>query len=164
MALINRKRGKPIEDPDLYKFHGNKISLIGTIWFLAAFLLSLFVPVNFESLFWVGLFFFIAGIIMFLISMHSFAQFEGGVNTTGIYRYSRNPMYVGTFFFFLGLCLMGGMKSSWNIIFIIFFILSLFYLHWSTLLEESFLENKYGASYIKYKKQVPRYIGIVKKV
>ena len=159
MGWANRKRGKPIEDPELYKFHGKKILLIGWVWLITIFLVSLFVPLNFGFLFWIGLLLFIIGIILNLISMHSFAQFIGGVNTTGIYRYSRNPMYVGGFFFFCGLCLMGWSKSFWSLIFLILFILSVPYYHWTILLEESFLEHKYGDFYREYKNKAPRYLG-----
>jgi len=158
MGWANRKREKPIEDPELYKFHGKKILVIGWMWLIVVFLVSLFVPVNFKFLFWLGLSLFIIGIILNVISMYSFAQFTGGINITGIYRYSRNPMYVGGFFFLSGLCLMGWSKSAWSIAFFILFIISLPYYHWTILLEEGFLENKYGEPYLKYKQNVPRYL------
>lgn len=159
MGWANRKRRKPIEDPELYKFHGKTMVVIHWMWFIPVFLVSLFVPVSFGFLFWIGLLLFIIGIILNLISMYSFAQFTGGVNTTGIYHYSRNPMYVGGFFFFLGLCLMGWSISVWSVIFLILFILSIPYSHWTVLLEESFLEDKYGDSYREYVNKTPRYIG-----
>jgi len=163
MIWANRKRGKPIEDPGHYKFHGRKVVVIGWTWLIALFVLSLFTPVNFGILFWIGLPFFIVGIVLNAISMHSFAQFTGGLNTTGIYRYSRHPMYVGGFFFLLGLCLMGWSTSGWSIAFLALFILSIPYYHWNALLEESFLEHKYGNSCLEYMNKTPRYLGGLKK-
>ena len=158
MIWVNRKRGKPIEDPELYKFHGKKVLVIGWTWLVAVFSVCLFTPVNFGLLFWIGLPFFIIGIALNVIAMHSFAQFTGGVNTTGIYRYFRHPMYLGGFFFLLGLCLMGWSMSVWSTAFLALFIPSIPYYHWTALLEESFLEHKYGESYLKYKQSVPRYL------
>ena len=158
MIWANRKRGKSIEDHELYKFHGKKVVVIGWIWLIAVFSISLFAPVNFGLLSWIGLPFFIIGIALNVVSMHSFAQFTGGLNTTGIYRHSRHPMYLGGFFFLMGLCLMGWSMSVWSIAFLALFILSLPYYHWTALLEESFLEHKYGEAYLKYKQSVPRYL------
>jgi len=119
----------------------------------------MFTPINFGVLFWIGLPLFIIGIVLNAIAMYSFAQFTGGVNTTGIYRYSRNPMYVASFFFLLGLCLMSWSTSVWSVVLLIFFIVSIPFYHWTILLEETFLEHKYGDSYREYMNRVPRYIG-----
>lgn len=159
MIWAGKKRGKPIEDPELYKRPGvKKCFALGWIWIILLFVICLFIPVNSGSLFWVGLPLYLIGIIINLFAMYSFAKFSGGVNTTGIYRYSRNPMYVGGFFFLLGLCLMGLSTSVWSIILIIFFIISIPYYNRVVLLEEAFLEHKYGETYTKYKQNVPRYI------
>lgn len=157
MALADRKRGKPIEDRELYNFHGKKVLVIGWAWLIMLLLICLFTPINFGVLFWIGLPLFIAGIVLNSIAMYSFAQFKGRVNTNGIYRHSRNPMYIGGFFFLLGLCLMGWSTSAWSIALLIMFIVSIPYYHWTVLLEEAFLEHKYGESYLKYRQSVPRY-------
>lgn len=159
MIWANRKRGKPIEDPEFYQMTGGKKCMaIGWTWLVVLLLICLFTPVNFGILFWIGLPLFIMGIVLNAIAMYSFARFTGGVNTTGIYRYSRNPMYVASFFFLLGLCLMGWSTSVWSIVLLIFFIISIPFYHWIVLLEEAFLEDKYGEAYLKYKQNVPRYI------
>jgi Putative protein-S-isoprenylcysteine methyltransferase len=160
MIWANRKRGKSIEDPELYQFHGKKVVVIGWTWLIVLLLVTLFTPVNFGLLFWIGLPFFIVGIALNAISMHSFAQFTSGVNTTGIYRHSRHPMYVGGFFFLLGLCLMGWSTSIWSIAFLALFIISIPYYHWNALLEEAFLGHKYGDSYREYMNKTPRYIRV----
>lgn len=164
MAWADRKRGKPIEDPEIYKLADKKrMFLLGYLPFIALLIGAIFVPINIGTLFWIGLLIFASGIIMNVISMYSFAQFKGGLNTTGIYRYSRNPMYVGGFLFVLGLNLMGWSISLANAIFWILSILWVAATHWGVLQEEAFLESKYGNSFREYMKKVPRYVGIPKK-
>ena len=164
MIWANRKRGKPIEDTDFYKMpNGRKCYVIGWIWLIAVFLVSLFTPINFGLLFWIGLPLFIIGILLNAIAMYSFARFTGGVNTTGIYRYSRHPMYIAGLFFLLGLCLIGWSTSVWSVVLLILFVLSVPFYHWTALLEEAFLVKKYGDSYHEYMNKTSRYVRILKK-
>jgi protein-S-isoprenylcysteine O-methyltransferase Ste14 len=137
---------------------GKKCELINRIFLLAILIVCILTPINIGPLFWLGLPFYGIGIVLNVIAMYSFAQFTGGVNTTGIYRYSRNPMYLGASFFYLGLCLMGWMISVSGILLIILFIWWLVLSHKAVLLEESFLEKKYGETFLKYQKSVPRYL------
>ena len=56
MILANRKRGRPIEDPEFYQRPGGKKCMaFGWIWLMVLLLISLFTPVNFGALFWIGL-------------------------------------------------------------------------------------------------------------
>jgi protein-S-isoprenylcysteine O-methyltransferase Ste14 len=137
---------------------GKKCGLINRIFLLAILIVCILTPINIGPLFWLGLPFYGIGIVLNVIAMYAFAQFTGGVNTTGIYRYSRNPMYLGASFFYLGLCLMGWMISVSGILLIIVFIWWLVLSHKAVLLEESFLEKKYGETFLKYQKSVPRYL------
>ena len=157
MILADRKRGKPIEDPEIFEFHGKKSGIIEMTITLSLFLISLFIPIKFGITFLIGLSAFIFGIILNVIAMYSFVCFTGSVNTGGMYRYSRNPMYIGGFFFIFGLNLMGWSISIMNIVFVILSVFWMAGIHWSVLLEESFLEDKYGETYQEYKQKVPRY-------
>ena len=157
MILADRKRGKPIEDLEIYEFHGKKPGIIEMTITLSLFLISFFIPLKFGITFLIGLPAFILGIILNVIAMYSFACFTGSVNTGGIYRYSRNPMYIGGFFFIFGLNLMGWSISIMNIVLVILSVFWIAGIHWSVLLEESFLEDKYGETYQEYKQKVPRY-------
>ena len=157
----NRKRGEPFDDPE-FLFQGKKIIVPALLWLIGGFIISLFVPVNFGFLFNLGLFFAIVGLLIGGFAMYSFAH-ERGLTTTKIHRYSRNPVYVGWTFFIGGLSLIGWSESVWSIIFLIYFIITLPYFHWTVLLEEAFLTTKYGESYQEYRKKTPRYLGIPKK-
>ncbi|MCK5264539.1 MAG: DUF1295 domain-containing protein [Candidatus Thorarchaeota archaeon] len=155
----NRKRGEPFDDPE---FLVRKIVVPAMIWILGGFAISVYVPVSFGFLFYPGLFLVIVGLVIGGLAMHSFAH-NPGLTMTRIHRYSRNPVYVGWSFFFLGLTLIGWSESIWSIIFLGYLFITLPYFHWTVLLEESFLVNKYGDTYREYLEMTSRYIGMARK-
>jgi len=74
---------------------------------------------------------------------------------TGIFRWTRNPIYVGGSFVILGCAFLFGL--DW-----LPFLLggSLVILHFGIILpEEIYLERKFGDLYRLYKSRVPRYLG-----
>ena len=71
----------------------------------------------------------------------------------GIYRLSRNPMYLGLFLTFIG-----GSLFSMNLIYILLSIIIIIVHHFITLAEEKKLLDSYGEPYKEYCKQVRRYI------
>ncbi len=77
-----------------------------------------------------------------------------GLNTTGLYAWVRNPLYLGNVFSALGLALMTG-----NISFSLFLALSLAILYkLVSLAEEAFLDEKFGEEYRLYKGLVPAFL------
>ncbi len=74
--------------------------------------------------------------------------------TIGIYRYSRNPAFLGFDFMYIGVLLMYG-----NLLTLAFSVFAMVMLHLQILQEERYLENSFGAAYTAYKKQVFRYLG-----
>jgi protein-S-isoprenylcysteine O-methyltransferase Ste14 len=154
----NNKRGEPFDDPE-FLFRGKKIFAIAMIWLIGGFVISLFVPIEFGMLFVLGLIFYIIGLIIVGGTFNSFANNRGLV-TTGIHRYSRNPGYVGWTFVIFGMSLIGWSSSIWSILFLIYFILTIPYFHWTVLLEEQFLVDKYGETYREYLDSTPRYFGV----
>lgn len=74
--------------------------------------------------------------------------------TIGIYRYSRNPAFLGFDFMYIGVLLMYG-----NLLTLAFSVFAMVMLHLQILQEERYLENIFGAAYTAYKKQVFRYLG-----
>jgi protein-S-isoprenylcysteine O-methyltransferase Ste14 len=157
MMWAERKRGQPIEDPQAYQIYGKRYQVIGLTWLSVSLLICIFIPVKLGVLFWVGLPFWFLGVVVNLAAVHSFTHTKGA-NTIGIYRYSRNPMYVGAFFLLLGLSLMGLSTSVWSIALLAFCVVSVPYLHWTVLLEETFLMHKYGDSYREYMNRTARYV------
>lgn len=75
------------------------------------------------------------------------------LKTDGIYRLSRNPMYLG-----VHLWTISAMIYTMNLWIIIFGIYSILIYHWIILSEERFLEKRFGKKYSDYKKKTRRYL------
>jgi protein-S-isoprenylcysteine O-methyltransferase Ste14 len=73
--------------------------------------------------------------------------------TGGVYRYLRNPMYVGAMLLLAGFAI--GFASDWTLVMTIGFALIV---HFGVVKrEERYLEAKFGDTYRGYTAQVPRY-------
>lgn len=157
----NHKRGEPFDDPE-FLFSDKKIVVFAMIWIFGGLGISVLVPVGYGIVFYIGLPFYLLGLIIEFFTMYSFA-FHKGLTMSGIHRFSRNPIYVGWLVVFLGLTLMGWTDSAWSFGFLGYFLLCFPYLHWTIRMEEDFLLKKYGENYREYLEMTPRYIGRVKK-
>jgi len=73
--------------------------------------------------------------------------------TSGPYRFTRNPQYLGDILLFTGILLVANsaLAAAILLLFIISFILF-------PLTEESWLEEQYGEDYLRYKTQTPRFL------
>lgn len=74
--------------------------------------------------------------------------------THGIYRYSRNPIYLAMLTVLLGLAITLGSLTPFLVLPVFFFIIQEAYVKH----EEPFLENIFGEEYRKYKSQVRRWL------
>jgi protein-S-isoprenylcysteine O-methyltransferase Ste14 len=72
--------------------------------------------------------------------------------TKGIFKYSRNPIYVGIIFIYLGFSI--GVKSWLVILRLPLFI----YLYRSAIKEEKLLEKEFGSKFIVYRSRTPRFL------
>ncbi len=103
---------------------------------------------------YVGLLIYGLGVLLCFISVLNFTKpMENGINLKGLYRVSRNPMYVAYFIYFLGCVLL---TQS----FILLGILIVFQIsaHWIILSEERWCVKKFGEEYINYMNNVRRYL------
>ena len=158
MARTNKKRNQPIEDPEMRSTTTQtEMILIGFVPTLLLFICTFFMPLKNSTLLPLGIIIFLAGVLVSLFSILSFRSSEREIITKGLYSHSRNPMYVGGFFFFTGIFLMGWDINLINFIYIIFLFIWIFSTHHMVKKEELFLENKYGALYQQYKSKTPRY-------
>ncbi len=104
--------------------------------------------------FYVGLGVTVAGAVLYAAAAADYAKpGTGGVNTGGLYRVSRNPMYVAYFIYFLGCALMA---RSW----VLFAILLVYQVsaHFIILSEERWCLERFGDAYREYMGKVRRYL------
>ena len=129
------------------------------IIYIPAFIYSIFLPLRpGTAWFYVGLPITLIGFIGGVIVILNWAVSPPGEPVTnGLYRYSRHPMYVTAFVFFLGVSIA---TASW--VFLLFTILLIAASFYFAPLEERSCLEKYGDFYREYMDRTPRYIGIPK--
>jgi protein-S-isoprenylcysteine O-methyltransferase Ste14 len=104
----------------------------------------------------IALFFSFTSLRQFFLSKNTLIPIKPATSlqTTGIYRISRNPMYVGLAIVYLGLtCLIG---NWWNLI--LFPVLFLIVQEYIIKREEKYLKLEFGEQYTQYKKTVRRWL------
>ena len=74
--------------------------------------------------------------------------------TDGLYRYTRNPMYLGMILILTGTAIYLGSLTPWFVIPVLFLIIQ----EWFIKHEEPFLENIFGKEYLDYKSKIRRWI------
>ena len=136
-----------------------KLDRIALLLFVASIIYSFFLPLKLGTAwFFLGLFVFLFGMIF---------AFTAGINlvstppdkpaTRGLYRISRNPIYLGTFLMFIGI---GIACASWLILLLI--AISIILQNILIDAEERWCLEKYGDAYREYMNRTPRWIGMPK--
>ena len=159
---------KPIYNEILKKASGPDIPLdktkkrLGNIlstFFILPIIYSFFLPIKISSIwFFIGLIIYLIGLIIGIFAWFDFyTTAVDKLVTKGIYRVSRNPMYLCIVLIFTGT---GIACVSWLFLLltIIFTILS----HILVRSEEHFCLNTYGQDYRDYLNRTPRWIGLPK--
>jgi len=73
---------------------------------------------------------------------------------SGPYAFTRNPLYLGSFFMSLGFCIAAG-----NIYVLAAFFVFFFSVYYATILrEETFLSRKFGEDFETFRREVPRFL------
>jgi protein-S-isoprenylcysteine O-methyltransferase Ste14 len=153
-SKILQRSDVPIKTPR-YEKNGKKLYRILTLTILVSYVYSLFLPLKPCTLwFYTGLLLYVAGILIEIIALRTFAftPVDKPV-TTGIYRVSRNPMYIGEF---LKGCGIGLVCVSW--MYTLLAITEIMLWHRIVLLEEFDCLEKYGEAYKEYMNRIPRWI------
>lgn len=76
------------------------------------------------------------------------------LTTSGFFRYSRNPMYLGFMFVLVGVCLVLGSTTPW-VVLAGFFLLTRY---WYIPYEERAMLQRFGDDYLEYKRRVRRWL------
>lgn len=106
-----------------------------------------------RGLFLSGLAIYLSGLALLVASVAGFAApSPNGLRETGLYRFSRNPMYVAYFLVFFGCVFLT--RSLPLLVFLAAFQGSA---HWIILAEERWCSQQFGETYLKYRERVRRY-------
>lgn len=118
-------------------------------------IMPLFLKVKAElPFFLMALFVYLLGVGILLISTINFAApLQNGLNINGLYKFSRNPMYMGYFICFFGCVLSTGSLLLLGAV-LVFVVTS----HWIIIAEEKWCVEQFGEDYTEYMKKVRRYI------
>lgn len=112
----------------------------------------------------IGALLLIFGMLLFLLALRDFGKSwrvgidhrsPGDLISQGVFRISRNPIFLFIDLYFLGTFLING-----ALIFLIFFVLVVAGLHYQIIQEEIFLETAYGSQYFHYRDEVGRYLTL----
>lgn len=114
-----------------------------------------------SALCWTGVGAAAVGYVIFILAMTTMRDsWRAGISesdrtalvTTGIYRISRNPAFLGFDLMYLGLLI-----AFFNPVHLIFVGFAMTMLHLQILQEEQFLALRFGSEYAKYKERIGRY-------
>ena len=104
--------------------------------------------------FYSGVFFYGLGLCLCVAAVVCFSAPDGdGLNRNGVYRFSRNPMYVAYFICFMGMALL--VQSLVLAAVVVVFQVSA---HWIILAEERWCLENFGTEYKRYMGEVRRYL------
>jgi protein-S-isoprenylcysteine O-methyltransferase Ste14 len=157
MAIADKVRGVRIENREDHRNAG--AGLVGMLPFFALIVLLVFTPIVPGPLFWVGCALNLVAMVLYLLSIAAFVKARRGVTTVGIYRLSRNPMYIALFVILVAFAFMASSAAPvMGVLTIMVMLWQIAAIHWMVLGEERFLEGKYGETYVAYKRSVPRYL------
>ena len=110
-----------------------------------------------------GLILIISGFVFYILALKSLGtswrlgiddKNPGKLVTTGIYSFSRHPIYLFFNLYFLGTFLING-----NLVFVIFAVLLGAVLHWQLIREEKFLLKVFERQYREYMSSTGRYFS-----
>jgi len=136
-----------------------KLDYLSTITFLALLVYSVVLPLKLGTAwFYIGLFVYLFGMIFTIVAGINFINTPlDRPATEGLYRISRNPIYLGTYLIFIGI---GIACASW----LFLLLIAVFIILQNILIdaEERWCLEKYGDAYREYMNRTPKWVGIPK--
>ncbi|MBN1253012.1 MAG: DUF1295 domain-containing protein [Bacteroidales bacterium] len=145
-----------------FRYRFNKVphlkfySRLNTIFFYILLIFSSIIKLHFSINFIIGIVIYILGMLLYISSMYYFAinEFDKPV-TSGVYKISRHPLYLGFFIIYLGVFI-----ATLNIFVLILNIVISFISYKIAIQEEIDCENMYMKEYQQYKLKVKRIINL----
>jgi len=119
---------------------------------------SIFLPLKLGTMwFYVGLVIYLLGMLFVLLATFDFSKTSTDKPvTTGVFRYSRNPMYFGFFLIYEGT---GIATASW-LVMVFALIIAVLQNYFMIPPEERMCLKKFGESYQAYMDETPKWIGV----
>jgi protein-S-isoprenylcysteine O-methyltransferase Ste14 len=136
-----------------------KTRRIMLIVFFTMIIYSIFLPLKLDTVwFYTGLAVYILGFIISIAALFSIAATKPDEPfTTGMYRFSRHPIALGTLLPMIGA---GIASASW--LFLLLSVILMVVSHFLAITEENSTTKKFGDAYKEYMARTPRWIGIPK--
>ena len=120
--------------------------------FLGLFFLTIRLDASWRA--WGGLACYLGGLGLCAVSLANFSFPDAsGLNTNGVYRFSRNPIYIAYFLCFIGMALLTA--SIFLLTLVLVFQVSA---HWMIRAEERWCLEQFGAAYARYMQKVRPYL------
>jgi len=155
LFVSQKKATKRAMDMSAYTVRERIRTVASTYIFFGAVLYSIVLPLQRGTpWFYIGLIVYVGGCIPYIIATIDFAATPlDEPIVSGVYRISRNPLYLFSALILLGIGIAG---ASWLMILLV--ILFIVVNHSTVLAEERFCSEKYGEPYRTYMRTVPRYV------
>jgi protein-S-isoprenylcysteine O-methyltransferase Ste14 len=160
MSSIKKGLFKKTESTANLSRREKTVFVVSKIVLVLAFLYSIFLPLRLGTLwFYIGLPISLLGIAMYIIVSVNIANTPvDRPVTTGLYRYSRHPMYIASIPALVG----AGIVASASWLFLLLSVLFVITHLMNGIFEERLCLEAYGSVYQDYSERTPRWIGLPK--
>ena len=136
-----------------------QVGILANLIWLIAMVYSIFLPLRLSTFwFYVGIIVFVIGLIILIKATYDFITTEPSkIIINGVYKISRHPMYLATFFIVLSISI-----ASFSWLFLVLGIIMMFFFKREAIIEEKYCQKIFGEEYKEYMQITPRWIGIPK--
>ena len=135
------------------------VSMFLVLAMFFSFFYSVFLSLKLGTIwFYIGFIVYLIGLILIILTMINFATTPRDKPVTkGLYRYSRNPMFIGFFIVYAGIAIA---CISW--VYTLLTVLFILIVNYLSPIEEAVTLKHYGKSYKEYIDRTPKWIGLPK--
>ena len=155
MLFVRKARRKPLIDFSWLSRRGKWSCVLVMLFYIAIFVIPVFSKITTNKMaFGIGtVLFFMGGVVAITSAINYFTTPLNEVIRKGMYRISRNPIYVSITAVGIGIAIL-----CESIALALILGADIILQHLVILDEENFCYHQYGEAYLEYKAKVPRYI------